>query len=96
MLSSCRIRQNVNAGTTLSQASQAPTITTQWVETMIGASTTWVEVIYTQLFSSVPDQWPSAKSGQIGYGTLKQEKRDLPLETGVAGRIRVPGPEGNQ
>ncbi|KAK5162794.1 uncharacterized protein LTR77_011166 [Saxophila tyrrhenica] len=46
---------------------------------------------YTQLFSAVPDQWPSAKRGRIGYGNL-QKRDDVPeqaVETGIAGRIRM-------
>ncbi|KAK6393652.1 hypothetical protein LTR65_002524 [Meristemomyces frigidus] len=73
-------------------ASQYPSITTQWVETTIGESTTWVEVIYTQTFASVPLQWNTAGAGTIGYGTLKAaSKRDIQaIETGIAGRIRKP------
>ena len=80
-----------------SQPSQAPTVTTHWFETTVPEApfTTYVEVIYTQAFSSIPDQWPSAGQGQIGYGTLKatgknKTKRDaMPEETGIAGRIRI-------
>lgn len=40
---------------------------------MIGSSTTWVEVIYTQTFASVPEQWATAGSGTIGLGTITGE-----------------------
>ncbi|CAK1362452.1 uncharacterized protein RHO25_004044 [Cercospora beticola] len=56
--------------------SQAPSITTIWMETTIGTSPTYVPVVFTQTFASVPDQWPAPKSGAIGYGTLhKEDKR---------------------
>ncbi|KAI6795866.1 hypothetical protein KC363_g2431 [Hortaea werneckii] len=92
-----RQNQNANLGVSFSQPSQAPTVTTHWFETTVPEApfTTYVEVIYTQAFSSIPDQWPSAGQGQIGYGTLKatgknKTKRDaMPEETGIAGRIRI-------
>lgn len=36
-------------------------------------------VIYTQTFASVPDQWSSASSGSIGWGTIStgNNKRDV-------------------
>ena len=71
---------------------QYPSITTQWVEsTLGGTTTTWVEVIYTQTFAKVPDQWYTAGAGTIGYGTLTSKgKRDLAArETGIAGRLRI-------
>ncbi|GIZ46948.1 hypothetical protein CKM354_001005100 [Cercospora kikuchii] len=56
--------------------SQAPSVTTIWMETTIGTSPTYVPVVFTQTFASVPDQWPAPKSGAIGYGTLhKDDKR---------------------
>ncbi|KAK4554344.1 hypothetical protein LTR86_008552 [Recurvomyces mirabilis] len=70
-------------------AVQYPSITTQWIESTIGSSATYVQVIYTQQFSAVPDQLPTAVPGAIGLGTLtKHGKRDMPIETGIAGRIR--------
>ncbi|KAI7235755.1 hypothetical protein KC331_g19234 [Hortaea werneckii] len=93
-----RQNQNANLGVSFSQPSQAPIVTTHWFETTVPEApfTTYVEVIYTQKFSSIPDQWPSAVGqGQIGYGTLKatgknKTKRDaMPEETGIAGRIRI-------
>lgn len=40
---------------------------------------TQVQVVYTQLFSAVPDQWSSATPGSIGLGTItgKIGKRDV-------------------
>lgn len=50
---------------------QAPTVTTYWVETVLGSGvTTWVEVVYTQTFEAVPSQGPEALSGSVGLGTL--------------------------
>ncbi|KAK5118910.1 hypothetical protein LTR62_000121 [Meristemomyces frigidus] len=70
---------------------QYPSITTQWLESTILSTTTWISVVYTQQFSAVPDQLPTALPGQIGYGTLtKHGKRDtVAQETGIAGRIRL-------
>lgn len=86
------VRQNnvVDAGTA-TVAQQYPSITTQWIESAIGSSITYVEVLYTQTFASVPDQWHTAGTGTIGYGTLtKENKRDLVArETGIAGRLRI-------
>ncbi|TKA79656.1 hypothetical protein B0A55_03437 [Friedmanniomyces simplex] len=58
---------------------QYPIATTQWIESTIGDSTTYISVAYTQTFASVPDQWVTAGTGTIGYGTLtKNGKRDVP------------------
>ena len=60
-------------------------------------------VVYTQTFANVPDQWPTAKAGEIGYGDLQRRKREAEAEAlqveearvvdgrseqGIAGRIR--------
>ncbi|PPJ50399.1 hypothetical protein CBER1_06973 [Cercospora berteroae] len=55
--------------------SQAPSVTTIWMATTIGTSPTYVPVVFTQTFASVPDQWPAPKSGAIGYGTLHEEEK---------------------
>lgn len=71
---------------------QYPVATTQWIESAIGSSITYVEVMYTQTFASIPDQWQTAGTGTIGYGTLTKDKRDImPRQTGsgIAGRIRI-------
>ncbi|GAB7347085.1 hypothetical protein MBLNU459_g3216t1 [Dothideomycetes sp. NU459] len=60
---------NDNLGTTQA-ATQAATVNTAWVETTIGSSTTYIEVIYTQTFASVPDQMTTAGVGTIGLGTI--------------------------
>jgi len=88
-----RIRQNnvVDPGAAINPL-QYPSITTQWVESTIGSSTTYVEIAYTQTFASVPDPWHTAGKGTIGYGTLtKKHKRDdaVARETGIAGRVRI-------
>jgi hypothetical protein len=54
----------------------------------MGATGVETIVTYTQLFSAVPDQWPSAKPGTIGYGTLQQKRAIEAREIGIAGRIR--------
>lgn len=38
-----------------------------------------VEVVFTQTFAAVPDQWPSPSPGTIGMGTL----------TGAVGAVRT-------
>lgn len=66
------LREVVNniGGATLA-ASQPPTITTQWVETVLKSGvTTWVEIIYTQTFAKVVSQGASPGVGEIGMGTL--------------------------
>jgi hypothetical protein len=40
------------------------------------SSVTYIEVIYTQTFAAVIDQYPSPGIGQIGLGTLQKEKRE--------------------
>lgn len=54
-----------STGATIADSDQTSPITTIWLN--------GVEVVYTQLFSAVPDQWSSAQSGAIGYGTLSTE-----------------------
>ncbi|KZF26532.1 hypothetical protein L228DRAFT_14593 [Xylona heveae TC161] len=45
-------------------------MSTMWVESWLpNGQTTWVEVIYSQTFASVPDQAPTPSSGQVGLGT---------------------------
>jgi hypothetical protein len=75
-------------------ATQYPSVTTQWVESTIASTTTWVEIIYTQTFASFPGQLPLPGAGSIGYGTLTatggKTKRDVVARaTGLAGRIRT-------
>ncbi|KAI5368019.1 Putative protein Kre1 [Septoria linicola] len=69
---------------------QAPAVTTLWMQSQIDSSVTYVEVVYTQTFASVVDQWPSPKSGEIGYGTLQKDKRDAE-PTPIAGRFHARG-----
>lgn len=85
-----QVQQDPNAAAS-PEPSQAPIATTNWVETSLaGGAVTYVPEAYTQLFSPVPDQWPSPGVGTIGYGTLKQNKRDVEaVQTGIAGRIRT-------
>lgn len=68
-----RLRQaagNDNLGATLAATSESAFVTSQWVESAIGDITTWVDVVYTQSFASIPDQWSTAGSGSIGLGTI--------------------------
>ncbi|EME48075.1 hypothetical protein DOTSEDRAFT_42350 [Dothistroma septosporum NZE10] len=60
----------------------------------IGSTVTWAAIVYTQLFSAVPDQLPSPGVGSIGLGNLvTQEKREAeaaPAQdaaAGIAGRV---------
>ncbi|KAK5711843.1 hypothetical protein LTR17_018211 [Elasticomyces elasticus] len=70
--------------------SQYPIATTQWLESTILGTTTYVSIAYTQTFAAVPDQLQTAGKGTIGLGTLTKHKRDVEaVETGIAGRIRV-------
>lgn len=45
-----------------------------------------ISIVYTQTFPSVPDQWPSPSSGEIGLGTIQGQigvvktKRSEPME----------------
>jgi hypothetical protein len=66
-----RPREIVNGVATVLGSSDAPVVSTQWVETIIAGVRTWVEVIYTQTFAKVPDQLPTMiLEGHIGMGTL--------------------------
>ncbi|KAF2838076.1 hypothetical protein M501DRAFT_992952 [Patellaria atrata CBS 101060] len=47
-----------------------PLIQTQWWETIIDGSHTWVPVVATQLFSAVPAQGSAPGVGSIGFGGL--------------------------
>ena len=47
--------------------SQHPTVTTQWVPTILpDGATTYIEIIFTQTFASVLDPLPSPGEGEIG------------------------------
>ncbi|KAK5698958.1 hypothetical protein LTR97_006607 [Elasticomyces elasticus] len=63
--------------------SQYPIATTQWLESTILGTTTYVSIAYTQTFAAVPDQLQTAGKGTIGLGTLTKHKRDVEaVETG--------------
>ena len=82
-----RLRQNlqVNPNAQLDPG-QAPPVT---IYTAINPAGAAVVETFTQLFSPVPDQWPSPQPGTIGYGTLHHKKREAEsIETGIAGRIK--------
>jgi len=84
------IRQNLQVQPDATQApGQVPPVTVYTIATQVGATGVETVYTYTQLFSPVPDQWPSAKAGTIGFGTLHHKKREAqPVNTGIAGRIR--------
>ncbi|KAK5731066.1 hypothetical protein LTR15_001004 [Elasticomyces elasticus] len=64
--------------------SQYPIATTQWLESTIAGTTTYVSIAYTQTFAAVPDQLQTAGKGTIGLGTLTKHKRDVEaVETGT-------------
>ena len=85
ILISRRLRAVVAADVTTA-VTQAPAVTTLWMQSQVNpTSVTYVEVIYTQTFAKVPDQWPSPGSGTIGLGTLTKEKRDA-APTGTGGK----------
>jgi len=65
-------QEDVEAATTLA-ATQVNPVTTLWLPSNIGTTVTWVEVIYTQTFASVIDQWTTSGSGSVGMGTLTGE-----------------------
>lgn len=51
-------------------------------------------VVYTQMFSAVPDRWPTPAIGKIGLGSLGGEggivgRRGAPVETAAAGMEMV-------
>jgi len=65
---------------------QMPPVTTYYVNEYKATGVVEVQVVYTQLFSAIPDQWPSATSGEIGLGTIQgtigvvKSKRGLPTQ----------------
>lgn len=69
-----RLREIVTAGA-VTQPAQYPTLTTQWVETVLNGVTTYVQIIYTQTFNSYPGLTDPAmtqiQSGSIGLGTIQ-------------------------
>ncbi|KAK4632264.1 hypothetical protein CLAFUW4_03264 [Fulvia fulva] len=69
---------------------QAGAVTTLYMNQQVGTTVTYAAIVYTQLFSKVPDQLPLPGVGSIGLGNLvKQEKREAaPTPApGIAGRI---------
>lgn len=76
-LRDCRLREIVAGVDATPALAQAPAVTTYWINSQINpTSATYVPVVYTQTFASVYDQLPAPGVGQIGLGTLQQEKRD--------------------
>lgn len=91
-----RKRQGGAAATAAPQA--VPTVYTQMSPiTTYGPKNGWPQVVYTQLFVAVPDQWPSPSAGTIGLGTIqgtvgvvktKSKRYAGPEPTGQVVRIR--------
>lgn len=69
---------------------QVPPITSYVVHFVTGGQYIAKTVGYTQLFSPVPDQWPSPSAGTIGLGTIQgavgvvKTKRSEPTQEPVA------------
>ncbi|EME85749.1 uncharacterized protein MYCFIDRAFT_82518 [Pseudocercospora fijiensis CIRAD86] len=71
------IRQNrVYNQDAVTATSEAPVVTTFWQASQVGTSVTYIQVIVTQTFAEVPDQWPSPGVGSIGYGTLVKTRKN--------------------
>ncbi|KAF2485937.1 hypothetical protein BDY17DRAFT_320776 [Neohortaea acidophila] len=68
---------------------QVPPVTVYSIVSQVGATGAVEIYTYTQLFVAVPDQFPVAQVGTIGYGTDRRRKREA-VNTGIAGRIHVP------
>lgn len=66
-----------------------PPVTVYSIVSQVGATGAVEIYTYTQLFVAVPDQFPVAQVGTIGYGTDRRRKREA-VNTGIAGRIHVP------
>ena len=61
------------------EAAQIPPATTYQINSLAAAGQwTQVQIVYTQTFVAVPDQWSSAGAGTIGLGTI----------TGTVGKVR--------
>ena len=78
----------VDPDAALTGATGAGPVTTYVIASNVGKGVaTQLNIVYTQTFANVPDQWPSPKAGTIGMGTL--QKREVEARpTGIAGRIR--------
>ena len=73
---------------------QVPPVTTYSINVQQGATAVVQEIVYTQTFAPVLDQFPAPKQGVIGYGTLQKRAADAeptpdPTITGIAGRIWI-------
>ena len=71
---------------------QVPPVTVYSIMTEVGGVGVPTVLTYTQTFIRVPDQFPLARPGQIGMGTLNK-RQAVPAQTpivntGIAGRIR--------
>ena len=73
-------------------------VTTYSINVQQGATAVLKEIVYTQTFAAVLEQFPKAKSGTIGYGSLQKREAVAEAEptpepevvnTGIAGRIRI-------
>lgn len=85
-----RARQNLGVDQNPAAApQQVPPVTVYSIVSQVGATGAVEIYTYTQLFVAVPDQFPVAQVGTIGYGTDRRRKREA-VNTGIAGRIHVP------
>jgi hypothetical protein len=78
---------------------QYPSITTQWVETVLANGVhTWVQVVYTQTFASVVSQGAQPGVGSIGMGTLTGQigvlRTEQAKKANAAGRTKGTGTLG--
>jgi Killer toxin-resistance protein 1 len=75
-----------------------------WQTAAPGAAPQQVQVVYTQVFASVPDQWEGPQQGEVGMGTIKgtvgvvktnnNDKRDArPTMAAPGAERRVAQPE---
>lgn len=62
------------AGAATTAAQQQSPVTTMWPETVLAnGQTTWLPVVFSQSFASVPQQGSSAGAGSIGLGSITGE-----------------------
>ncbi|KAK5060126.1 hypothetical protein LTR84_010010 [Exophiala bonariae] len=83
-------RQGVNAAIP-PVVTQVSPITTYQIDGVVNGVATRLNVVYTQTFNPIPDQWPSpTEAGTIGLGTIVGEigvvktKRSLPTQAPLA------------
>jgi len=73
-----------NIGGAATIPTQMNPMTTMWQATVVKGVTTYVEVIFSQTFASVPIQGPTPLEGKVGMGTL----------TGTVGAVKTKATSG--